>query len=374
MQINSIHLSNFRNYESLDFVPRSGINYLYGKNGQGKTNILEAIYYCSSLRSHRTTKDPELIRSGCDFFYIDTVFSKNDRECEIQIVKKAHEKKAIKIDGLSMRRSADVVGKVNTVLFSPEDLRIVKGAPADRRKFVDFLLCQISPKYYADLQAYTTLLDQRNRVLKEMKIRPSFGSVLEDIDLQLAEYGASIILKRIDTSRQIDEICSIKSSEISEGAEKMSFSYCPDIPVGDCRVLGDIKQMVFNKFRDSRHVDAIKEMTMHGIQRDDWEITTEGGSVKAFGSQGQQRTAVLSLKLAEIHIFEEVNGEAPIILLDDVMSELDDRRRRAIGNVIDSNQTFFTGTDKSFFEMVSNKVSYYYVEKGRLVDKECSCT
>ncbi|MBR5137731.1 MAG: DNA replication/repair protein RecF [Clostridia bacterium] len=374
MQINSIKLSNFRNYESLEFNPGPGINYLHGQNGQGKTNILEAIYYCSSLRSHRTSKDVEMIRSGSDYFYIDMIFSKDGKESQIQIVKKNQEKKAVKIDGLSARKSADVIGRINTVLFSPEDLKIVKGAPADRRKFMDFLLCQISPKYYSDLQIYSNLLDHRNSILKEVKNRPSMGQLLEDIEIQMADYASGIVSKRIEFTKRINDICLVKSHDLSGGEEQMKFIYCPDIAINENISIDGIKETILNKFRDSRRIDIIKEMTHKGIQRDDWDIMTQNGSLKAYGSQGQQRTAVLTLKLAEIDIFEQVKGEAPIILLDDVMSELDGSRRLAIGKVVDSNQTFFTGTDKSFFEMVSDKVNYYHISKGKLVDTECSCT
>ncbi len=374
MRIDHLKLANFRNYERFEFTPGSGINYLFGQNGQGKTNILEAIYYCSSLRSHRTSKDTDLIRNGSDYFYIDMVFSRGEQDSQIQIVKKDQEKKAVKIDGVSVRKSADVVGKINTVLFSPEDLRIVKGAPSDRRRFMDFLLCQIIPKYYSDLQIYNSLLDHRNSILKNVKTRPAMGQLLEDIEMQMAQYSAGVVAKRLEITNQINETCVVKSHELSNGQEQMSFTYCPDITVEAGSSPDDIKEAIFNKLVDSRRVDIIKEMTRHGIQRDDWDIVTQSGSLKAYGSQGQQRTAVLSLKLAEINIFEQVKGEAPIILLDDVMSELDETRRTAIGSVVDNNQTFFTGTDKGFFEMVHDKVNYYHISKGKLVDTECSCT
>ena len=184
----------------------------------------------------------------------------------------------------------------------------------------------------------------------------------------MAEYASNIVLKRIEFTKLIADICLVKSHELSGGEEKIKFVYCPDIAIGEDVSIDNIRETILNKFRDSRKIDIIKEMTHHGIQRDDWDILSQNGSLKAYGSQGQQRTAVLSLKLAEISIFESVLGEAPIILLDDVMSELDGNRRLAIGKVVDSNQTFFTGTDKSFFEMVSDKVKFYHISKGKLVE------
>ncbi len=374
MRIDLVRLTNFRNFESLVMEPGPGINYLYGDNGQGKTNLLEAIFYCSTLRSHRTSRDAEMIKKGCGFFRVDAHFNRNGIDSEIQIIKNPMAKKMVNLDNLPVRRSADVVGKVNTVLFSPEDLRIVKGSPGDRRKFFDFLMCQVSPKYYSDLQEYSKLLLSRNRVLKDVKWKPSYMDVLDDIDGQLSTYGAAIMIKRRDMSGRIDGIFREKAGDISGEREKMSFVYLPDLACDKDSTEADIREKLFETLRKGRREDIRREQTQAGIHRDDWDVIFDAGSVKAFGSQGQQRTAALSLKLAEISIFEEVNGEPPVILLDDVMSELDEKRRAAISGVIAGNQTFFTGTDRGFFDGNSEGVRYYFVQKGRMRDELCSCT
>lgn len=325
MYIKDIELHKFRNYSDIKVSFDDKINLFLGDNAQGKTNLLEGIYLNALGRSFRVSRDKELIKFGEDYCRIKSSFISFGDERMTEIVIRRDGKKGIKADGIRIVKASELLDRLFIIVFSPEDLKIVKEDPEKRRRFIDSELCQIRVGYLSDLNEYRRVLRQRNSYLKGENIDMNMLAVW---DMQLAATGKRIIEKRKNFIEKIDIISRDIHDRISGGKEKLELKYEP------CE---------FDPERTGE--DIRKRTTMHGPHRDDFRISANGVDLRKFGSQGQQRTAALSLKLSEIKIIEEEKGEKPVLLLDDVLSELDNERQILLMNMLGENQMFITTTD-----------------------------
>ncbi len=332
MYIEELLLENFRNYTKQKIVLDKGINIFTGKNAQGKTNILEAVYLCATARSHRTHKEKEMIRWDQETSHIYLKIKKRlmDDAIDFYLSQKA---KAAYLNKLPILKLGDLFGCLNIVMFSPEDLQLIKSSPKERRRFIDIELCQLDKLYYYSLKQYHKVLKQRNLLFKQWNIKSDL-SILDVWDMQLEQYGKAVIEKRMAFIDEMNKIASQIHYDISGGREKLEVIYMPS-------VLPDAYKQKLDKVREK---DMIAQTTSVGPHRDDLGFMINGMDAKIYGSQGQQRTVVLSLKLAELMIMEKNIGESPVLLLDDVLSELDDHRQRDLFNYTKNIQTLITCT------------------------------
>ncbi len=351
MKIKSIELENFRNYDSLNISFDDNTTILFGDNAQGKTNILEAAYLSGTTKSHKGSRDKEIIKFDKNESHIKTIVFKNDREYQIDIHLKKNKSKGIAINRVPIKKAADLFGLINIIFFSPEDLNIIKNGPSERRKFMDVELCQIDKIYLSDLSNYNKALNQRNALLKEMVFKPDLKDTLPIWDEQLISYGKKIILRRQQFINDINIIVKDIHSKITGQKENINVSYEPNI-----EDIFFLDELVKNKEKDMRFCQ-----TSVGPHRDDIKITVDGIDIRKFGSQGQQRTCALSLKLSEIKLVENTINDKPILLLDDVLSELDKNRQSyLLDNLLDT-QTIITCT--GIDEFVKNRFKLNTVYK-----------
>ena len=349
MIIKSLELSDFRNYENLKIEFSSGTNILYGDNAQGKTNILEAIYLAATTKSHKGSKDKEIISFGKDEGHIRTIIERDGAEYRVDMHLRKSKSKAIAIDSQKIRKASDLVGRCNVVFFSPEDLSIIKDGPAERRRFMDMELCQLDQIYLENLAKYNKLITERNKVLKDMFEHPENSVLLDVQDKQLLEYGSVIIKSRDRFIRDLCEIIDPIHNKLTGGREKLKIYYEPNVTL----------EQYENSLRNSRQKDIYLKQTTIGPHKDDFSfnVTTENVpeeiDIRKYGSQGQQRTASLSLKLSEIEIVKKSKKENPVLLLDDVLSELDSNRQNYLLNTIGNIQTIITCTGLD--EFVNNR-------------------
>lgn len=369
MRILRLKLNNFRNYSSLDIRFANQFNIIYGNNAQGKTNIIEAIFLCASGRSHRTSKDSELIKNGESVFNINILIEKENISQEIDIVFNNEQRKRIKINDCPVRRIGDLMGHLNAVIFSPEDLLLIKQGPAERRRFIDITLSQIKPSYFYDLQKYAKIIYQRNSLLKEIAFKRGLEDTLEVWDCHLIKTGTRIMKERIKFVSRLNELAGKRHVNLTNNEEKLSLRYNPSFDCGDHMYDLDSDGLE-NCFQDllirNRERELKKGNTIFGPHRDDLEIMLNGQTIKIYGSQGQQRTSVLSMKLAEIDLLKEESGDWPVLLLDDVLSELDDNRKEYLLNSIENVQTFITATDNRFLCAEKNDAAFFYVKAGNI--------
>ncbi len=339
MRVSEVKLKNYRSYVACDFTPCEGINVLLGDNGQGKTNLLEAVYLCCTGRSHRTRQDRELISWGADFASVHLRAERRDGSHEVEIVLPAQGKRKIRISGREAARSGELMGHVAGVLFSPEDLRTVKDGPAERRRMVDMTLSQIRPAYYYALQRYNRALKQRNEALKAALTSSSVRDTLDMWDQQLAAAGAELTQRRAEYVSKLSEAAQDVYRDIAGGREQFGVCYQPGVQGGwDVQTQSDA-------LLAARETDLRRLTTTVGAHRDEVLLTVNGREVRSFGSQGQQRTAALAIRLAELTVMRDEMGEWPLLMLDDVMSELDPSRRRQLLARLDGIQTIVTCTD-----------------------------
>lgn len=339
MKITGVQLTNYRSYEQCEIIPCDGVNVLLGNNGQGKTNVLEALYLTCTGRSHRTRQDRELIRWGADFATVKVQAQRRDGSHEVEFVLPGMGRRKIRIAGQEIARSGELMGHVTGVLFSPEDLRTVKDGPAERRRFVDMALSQLRPAYYYALQRYARALKQRNEVLKAALHTPGLMATLDSWDEQLAVAGAELMRHRRSYIERLSEEAAETHRHIADGRERLEIRYLPSI------ARGDTPEAALEALFAARENDARRLTTSVGAHRDDVQILVEGRDVRAYGSQGQQRTAALAMRLSELTVMHEALGEWPMLMLDDVMSELDPGRRRQLVRRLEGIQTFITCTD-----------------------------
>ena len=334
MYIESIELKNYRNYNSLALEFDKGTNIFYGDNAQGKTNILEAAYLCSTTKSHRGSKDREMIKFDADEAHIRMFVNKDGISRKIDMHLKKSKPKGIAIDGIPIRKASELFGLLNIVFFSPEDLNIIKNGPGERRRFMDLELCQLDKLYLSNLSSYNHILNQRNKLLKDIAFQDSLKDTLEIWDQQFVQYGREIIETR---RRFIDEINGIMEdihSSITGNREKIELVYEPSVASED----------FYQELSKNREKDCRFKQTSVGPHRDDFCVKVNGIDIRRYGSQGQQRTAALSLKLSEIYMVKKVIKDMPVLLLDDVLSELDSNRQNYLLNSISHVQTMITCT------------------------------
>ena len=334
MIIKSIELSNFRNYESLDLDFDYGTNILYGNNAQGKTNILEAVSVSGTTRSHKGSKDKEMIRFGEEEAHIKTVVNKKDMDYQIDVHMKKNKTKGIAVNKVPLKKASELFGILNIVFFSPEDLNIIKNGPSERRRFLDSELCQLDKIYLSDLAKYNKILNQRNKLLKDMVFRSDLKETLPIWDAQLIDYGKRIIKRRKSFVDELNEIVFDIHKQISGEKEELVLKYEPNID--DAFFHDELNRA---KERDMRFCQ-----TSVGPHRDDMQFSVFDVDIRKYGSQGQQRTSALSLKLAEIELVKRNINETPVLLLDDVLSELDSSRQNYLLNSIHDIQTIITCT------------------------------
>ncbi len=358
MIIKSIELADYRNYDSLRMEFCEGTNILYGDNAQGKTNILEAIYVASTTKSHKGSKDKEIVNFNKEEAHIRTYIEKEGVNTRIDMHLRKSKSKGIAIDGQKIKKAADLLGLCNVVFFSPEDLGIIKNGPSERRRFVDMELCQLDSFYLYNLNNYNKIVNQRNKLLKDMYMNPQLKETLNIWDMQLVSYGSKLIERRRLFVDQLNEIIYDIHKKLSGGREELSIKYEPDVEIDEFE-----KKLKYSQDRDIK-----AKMTSVGPHRDDFCFLVENTDIRKFGSQGQQRTAALSLKLSEIELVKKITKDTPILLLDDVLSELDSNRQNYLLSTIGDIQTIITCTGLD--EFVNNRFEIdkvFQIENGKII-------
>jgi DNA replication and repair protein RecF len=374
MVIKSLDLMDFRNYENLNIDFGSGINIFYGDNAQGKTNILEAIYMSATTKSHRGTKDKDIIRFGCEEGHIRLFLLNSENvESKLDIHLRKSKTKGIAVDGVRLKKATELLGLINVVLFSPEDLDIIKGGPGERRRFIDMELCQLDDFYIYNLNNYNRIINQRNNLLKDLYFNPSLKDTIGIWDSQLVSFGSKVIERRVLFVKQLNEVIAGIHERLSGGKEHLEIVYEPNISIEDFE----------EALASSIDRDVKSKMTNVGPHRDDLvfiikrtdgsDISDEGIDVRKFGSQGQQRSAALSLKLSEIEIVKKLSKDTPVLLLDDVLSELDSNRQNFLLDSIGDVQTMITCTGLDEFVNSRLKVDRVFnVTNGSISMQEYS--
>ncbi len=368
MLVQAITLGNYRNYSNLQLSVHPNINILIGDNGQGKTNILEAIFYAATGKSHRTNYDHELVQWHEKLMRLGLTGVRGSGKFKIEIIVRSDGKKILKVNNQLMKKLSELIGTVNVVLFSPEDIMLVKGGPSLRRRFLDIEISQTSPFYCHNLASYLKVLAQRNNLLKAIRDKKEDSSLLDIWDMQLVEFGCNIIKKRIEVLNKLISLAKDIHSRITDGKEELTLSYLPTVDLGKAVDISP-EEYYLLKLKDIKTSEIKMGSTLIGPHRDDIEIKIGNTNVKAFGSQGQQRTCALSLKLAEMEFMRLETKEYPVLLLDDVLSELDASRRKFLLEVAGRTvQTFVTATDiDNFSESLISRSRIFRVNKGQII-------
>ncbi len=345
MIIKSMSLQNYRNYKTLclDFDPNTNI--FYGDNAQGKTNILEAVYVSGTTKSHRSSKDRELICFSEEEAHICTLMERKGIEHKIDMHLRKNRSKGIAIDGIPIKKASELFGIIHFVFFSPEDLSMIKNGPSERRRFLDMELCQLDKIYLHHLSSYNKIVLQRNRLLKEIMFRSDYKEVLDVFDMQLVQYGMQIIQRRRHFTEELNQIMGQIHEQLTGGQEQITLEYEADTD----------EDSFASALKRNREKDLKQKTTTTGPHRDDLSFVVNGIDIRKFGSQGQQRTAALSLKLSEIELVKRVTEDTPVLLLDDVLSELDSNRQNCLLNSIQNVQTMLTCTGLD--DLINNRFS-----------------
>ena len=372
MKLTNLQLQNFRNYESVQLEFTDGVHVFIGENAQGKTNLMESIYALAMTKSHRTTNDKELIGWNKEFATIKGTVEKTATKTnlELQFSKKG---KIAKVNYLEQKRLSSYLGNLNVILFAPENLTLVKGSPQNRRKFVDMELGQMSSLYLYDLVEYNRVLKQRNTYLKQLAIKKKQpDEYLDVLSEMLSELSSKIVFHRLDFMKQLEALAIPIHDQLSLGREKFSVSYQATIPLENGLTPSQMKEIYMNQFKKNQTREADQATTLIGPHRDDLIFYLNEVPVQTYGSQGQQRSTVLSLKLAEIELMKLSTGEYPLLLLDDVLSELDDDRQTHLIKAIENKvQTFITTTSlDGIKQQFINEPVVIPIEKGTILKTE----
>ena len=360
MYISSLELADFRNIVSLHMDFSQGTNILYGENAQGKTNILESLFMISTTKSHRGVRDRDMIRFGMEESHIRSLIMKGGIDYRIDMHLRKNKSKGIAINGQRIKKASELIGLLHIVFFSPEDLGIVKNGPAERRRFMDMELCQLDGSYLHNLNQYNKTVENRNRLLRDMYQFPELQDTLSIWDEQLVNYGRKIIESRRGFIADLNEIVEEIHSKLSGNREHLTILYEPNTEVDDFE----------EKLRRGRERDIHMKMTSVGPHRDDFSFLDGEIDLRRYGSQGQQRTCALSLKLSEIDLVKKVIGHRPVLMMDDVLSELDSGRQNYLLSTIGGIQTFITCTGLD--EFVNNRFKIdqvFRIEAGACVEK-----
>ena len=372
MKLTNLQLQNFRNFESVQLEFTDGVHVFIGENAQGKTNLMESIYALAMTKSHRTTNDKELIGWNKEFATIKGTVEKiaTKTNLELQFSKKG---KIAKVNYLEQKRLSSYLGNLNVILFAPENLTLVKGSPQNRRKFVDMELGQMSSLYLYDLVEYNRVLKQRNTYLKQLAIKKKQpDEYLDVLSEMLSELASKIVFHRLDFMKQLEALAIPIHDQLSLGREKFSVSYQATIPLEDGLTPSQMKEIYIDQFKKNQTREADQATTLIGPHRDDLIFYLNEIPVQTYGSQGQQRSTVLSLKLAEIELMKLSTGEYPLLLLDDVLSELDDDRQTHLIKAIENKvQTFITTTSlDGIKQQFINEPVVIPIEKGTILKTE----
>ena len=372
MKLTNLQLQNFRNYESVQLEFTDGVHVFIGENAQGKTNLMESIYALAMTKSHRTINDKELIGWNKEFATIKGTVEKTATKTnlELQFSKKG---KIAKVNYLEQKRLSSYLGNLNVILFAPENLTLVKGSPQNRRKFVDMELGQMSSLYLYDLVEYNRVLKQRNTYLKQLAIKKKQpDEYLDVLSEMLSELASKIVFHRLDFMKQLEALAIPIHDQLSLGREKFSVSYQATIPLEDGLTPSQMKEIYIDQFKKNQTREADQATTLIGPHRDDLIFYLNEIPVQTYGSQGQQRSTVLSLKLAEIELMKLSTGEYPLLLLDDVLSELDDDRQTHLIKAIENKvQTFITTTSlDGIKQQFINEPVVIPIEKGTILKTE----
>lgn len=359
MIVKKLELENFRNYKSLELELDPKKNILYGNNAQGKTNILEAIYICSTTKSHRSNKDVELIKFDEKEAHIKIFLDKKGKEYRIDVHLRKNKTKGIAVNGIPIKRASELFGIFNVIFFAPEDLNIIKNGPSERRRFMDLELCQLDKIYVSNLINYNKVLNQRNRLLKDIGFNPKLEETLDVWDEQLVLYGKEIIKKREDFIKQISKIIKPIHEDLTNKEENIKIDYHKNT---------EIKNFEKN-LKKNRSNDLKYKSTSVGPHRDDILFFNKDINIRTYGSQGQKRTIALSLKLAEIELVKKVINDTPVLLLDDVLSELDSDRQNHLLERLNDIQTIVTCTGlDEFVENSFNIDKIFKVENAKVTE------
>jgi len=366
--LKNLSLTQFRNYKSLSLSFDGPIQLFIGNNAQGKTNVLESIFVLALAKSHRTSRDKELISWDADYATIrsDVIRRYGSVHLELQLTAKG---KRAKINGMEQQKLSEYIGALNVVMFAPEDLSIVKGAPAQRRRFLDMEIGQVSPTYLFYLNNYNRVLAQRNQFLKDLAMKKTSSLELLTIwNTQLADLAVKLLGKRFAFMRMLETWAREIHAGITDGKETLSLHYENSSPVTEAMSPEEATNRLMEAYEEVRDREIMRGSTLIGPHRDDFSLKINGMDVQTFGSQGQQRTAALSLKLAEIELIQEEVGEYPILLLDDVLSELDESRQTLLLETIqDKVQTFVSTTGvEGLKHQVLRQASRFYVREGTI--------
>ncbi|GAA0398680.1 DNA replication/repair protein RecF [Paenibacillus motobuensis] len=368
MFVNKLSLQHYRNYDALNLDSFGDVNLILGRNAQGKTNLLEALLVLALTKSHRTSKDRELISFGQDHAAVSAEVEKKYGTVQVELRFSNQGKKA-KLNGLEQRKLSEFVGALNAVMFAPEDLEIVKGTPGVRRRFLDMEIGQVQPSYLFHLQQYQKVLVQRNNLLKQAWGKEAQHAVMLEIwNEQLVEHGVKIIKKRKQFIKKLQKWAEQIHDGITGGSEKLELSYLPSFGEADTEDEAVLLEQFMIKLSQMKDQEIRRGMTLAGPHRDDITFYINGNEAQTYGSQGQQRTTALSLKLAEIELINEEIGEYPILLLDDVLSELDPYRQTQLIETFQSKvQTFITATGiESINESRLQNASIFHVQEGQV--------
>ena len=360
MFVKSIELKNFRNYTEREFEFSDGVNVFYGDNGQGKTNVLEALFLSSIGKSFRAKNDIEMIKEGADSFEV-TVKTDADVQNEIKIFYNRNKQKRIFVGGLPIKKMGELMGLLPGVIFSPQNMSLLSQGPVERRKFMDMAICQLRPLYYFNLQNYNKVIRQKNAYLKDVTTGTADYTLLDVWNAQIAEFGAEIVKERRNYFEKLTPLVSDYHSYISGGHETVKIQY-----ISTCAA---DKDEFYAKLESERKHEIKRHMALVGPQRDDIDVILEGtGDIKKYGSQGQQRTLVIAMKLAELDVLRDETGKSPILLLDDVLSELDDRRQKLLLGKITESQVFITCTDPKNIQNTSSlKEKSFFIKEENIV-------
>ena len=360
MIIKSLELSDYRNYDKLAIQFNKGTNILYGDNAQGKTNILESIYLSGTTKSHRGSKERDIIQIGKSESHIRVFVEKDEVIRRIDMHLKKNKPKGVAIDGIPIKKSSELFGMINLVFFSPEDLAIIKNGPSERRRFIDLELCQLDKVYLHNLTKYSKVINQRNMLLKQIIYNPSLKDTLKIWNMQLVEYGSKIIESRSAFIQRLNMIIYDIHKNLTGNKEELIIQYEPNVEIDDFH----------NKLEKVEERDIQFKITSVGPHRDDISFNINNKNVRLYGSQGQQRTSALSLKLAEIQLVKDTIHENPILLLDDVLSELDRKRQNYLLNSIYDIQTIITCTGLEEFINNRFKINSMYKIVNGTISKE----
>ena len=353
MWIKNIKIKNFRNYKKEEFYLEKNLNIFYGENAQGKTNIIELIFLCAMGKSFRAKKDKEMINLEENNSCVEIEYVKKDREGKINII--LENKKIVTVNGIKIKKLSQLLGNINVVIFTPDDISILKGGPIYRRRFLDIMISQLKPNYMYNLNLYMKTLEQRNNYLRQINKEKKDEKLLDIWDEKLVEYAINVSNYRKEFINKINKNIKKVHSEITDNKEKIEIEY---------KTQCINKEEYLELLKKTRKVDIIKGHTTEGIHRDDFEIYINKKLVNIYGSQGQHRTAILSLKLSELYIIYEEIGEYPVLLLDDFMSELDKKRKEQFLKKIKDIQVIITCTEK--FNIENKNILIYNVKKGKV--------